>query len=383
MANIEFYRHQLGDEEFEAVREVLNSLFLTTGPRTAQFEKEFAEFLNTKHALGLMSCTHALELAVEGLGISAGDEVIVPSLTFMATANAVARLGGTPVFADCEADTGLLCARSVESLITKKTKAIIPVHLYGALVDMHAMRDLADRYTLKLIEDAAHCIEGERDGYKPGQLGDAACFSFYATKNLTCGEGGAISTNHDDLAAWLRSARIHGMSCDATRRHSGAFKHYDQEFVGTKANMNDLQAALLLPQMKHIATRRAERERLAHLYETKLQRIADVDFPKIPTGCISAYHLQTAWVPAQLRDTVVMDLRNEGIGAAVNYRPVHTLSAWKNRHDCVRIPLPNTERICASTITLPLYPGLRDDELNTVVDVFEASLHKAKQQIAA
>jgi UDP-4-amino-4-deoxy-L-arabinose-oxoglutarate aminotransferase len=301
----------------------------------------------------------------------------------MATANAVARLGGIPVFADCEADTGLLCAQSVGSLITKKTRAIIPVHLYGALVDMRAMRDLADHYDLKLIEDAAHCVEGERDGYKPGNLSDAACFSFYATKNLTCGEGGAISTNHDDLASWLRSARIHGMSSDATQRHSGTFKHYDQEFVGTKANMNDLQAALLIPQMKHIATRRAERERIAHLYETKLRKISDVDFPQIPTGCISAYHLQTAWIPAQLRDTIVMDLRDQGIGAAVNYRPVHMLSAWKNRTDCLRIPLPNTERIGACTLTLPLYPGLRDDEVNTVVDALEASLHKAKQQAAA
>ena len=207
---IPFYHHDLGEPELAAFAEVLRGPMLTTGATVAQFESRFAQYLGVKHVLGLTSCTGALHLALLALGIGPGDDVITTPMTFIATSTAIVETGANPVLVDVEPETGLLEPGRVEEAITPRTRAVMPVHLYGQMCDMRGFRILADRYNLRLIEDAAHCIEGVRDGVRPGQLGDAACFSFYATKNITCGEGGAIAVNDASLAEKLRCCACTG-----------------------------------------------------------------------------------------------------------------------------------------------------------------------------
>lgn len=367
MEKIDFYRHQLGAEEIASITETLGSIFLTTGPKTAEFETRFAEFLGTRHVLGVTSCTSALFLCLEALEIGHGDEVITSPMSFIATSNAVIHAGATPVFVDVEPLTGNLDPEKVESAITPRTKAIIPVHLYGAMADMAALRQIADRHHVKLIEDAAHASEASRDGARPGQVGDAACFSFYATKNLTCGEGGAIATSDDDLAEKLRLLRLHGMSKTAYDRYTARYRHYDMPCMGYKANMNDLQASLLLPQLPKVETKRARRGAICQLYQQLLRDVPNVRFPIVEDGSVSAHHLFTVWVPADRRDAILNGMMDANVGVAVNYRPIHLMTYYRERFGFSGGEFPEAERIGAETITLPLYPTLSDDEVRQVV----------------
>jgi UDP-4-amino-4-deoxy-L-arabinose-oxoglutarate aminotransferase len=249
---VPFYQHSLGTKEIQSVTQVLHSLFLTTGPKTAAFEKAFAQYLGAKHAIGVSSWTMGGLITLLALDIGPGDEVITTPLTFIATANVIVNAGAKPVFVDVEPETGNINVRLIQKAITKKTKAILPVHLYGQMCDMRAIRKIADEHGLVVIEDAAHCVEGMRDGIKPGTLSDAAIFSFYATKNLACGEGGAVVTNHTPLAEKLRLLRLHGMSQSALDRYHSHYQHWDMKILGHKCNMSDLQAALLLPQLERL-----------------------------------------------------------------------------------------------------------------------------------
>ncbi len=230
----------------------MESIFLTTGKEVALFEEKFAGYLGQKFALGLMSGTAALHLALLALGIGPEDEVITTPMTFVATALAIMHTGARPVFVDVEPETGNLDAKLVAQAINAKTKAILPVHLYGQMVDMHHLKEMARAHDLVIIEDAAHCLEGERDGIRVGELADAACFSFYPTKSITCGEGGAVSSNHEFLLEPLKKLRMHGMSTHAEDRYTARYRHYDVDVEGWKYNMSNLQAALLIDQIEEI-----------------------------------------------------------------------------------------------------------------------------------
>ena len=244
---VEFYKHNISVEDKEEVLRVLNSFFLTTGDWTKRFENKFARYVGSNYALGLTSCTNALELALRCYGFGTGDEVITTPMSFIATANAVEYVGAKPVFVDVEETTGNIDASRIESAITKHTKAILPVHLYGQLCDMRAIRLVADRYKLKIIEDAAHCIEGIRDGVRVSELGDIACYSFYATKNITSGEGGAVTTNDATVYNWLFQGRQHGLNKQAADRYTKRYEHYDMAFLGLKCNMSNIWQSLLSP----------------------------------------------------------------------------------------------------------------------------------------
>jgi UDP-4-amino-4-deoxy-L-arabinose-oxoglutarate aminotransferase len=257
----------------------------------ARFESRFAEYLGVNHAVAVTSCTGALHISLLALGIGAGHEVITTPMTFIATANSIMETGATPVFVDVEPETGNLDAANVEAAITERTRAIMPVHLYGQMCDMKEMRAIADRYGLAIIEDAAHCVEGTRDGVKTGALGDTACYSFYATKNLTCGEGGAVVTNDDKLAEKLRLLRLHGMNKNANDRHKEGYKHWDMTMLGWKYNMDNIQAALLLPQMDRLEENWRKRESLAHYYQENLWDIPNLSRPKTLPGVEHSWHL--------------------------------------------------------------------------------------------
>jgi UDP-4-amino-4-deoxy-L-arabinose-oxoglutarate aminotransferase len=325
----------------------------------------------------MSSWTTGAFLALKALGIGTGDEVITTPFTFIASANIVLHCGATPVLVDVMPGTGNIDPEQVESAVTERTKAILPVHLYGQMADMRALRVFADRHDLYLIEDAAHCVEGQRDGYRPGQLSDAVGFSFYATKNLACGEGGAIATNNEDLAERLYVLRLHGMDKSAAERYTATYRHWDMIELGYKANMFDLQAAMLLPQLARIDDMRTRREEICQIYETAFGQIEGVDFPKVLPDSTSARHLFTIWVEPDIRDAVLYNLQQQEVGVAVNFRAIHLLSYYRERFGYERSAFPVAERIGDSTITLPLYPSLTSSEIEYVIDAVGKAVEDA------
>jgi len=367
MNKIEFYRHSLSEVDEREVISVLRSIFLTTGDWTKRFQEKFAAYMGAKHAIGVMSCTNALELVLRGFGIGPGDEVITTPMSFIATANAIEYVGATPVFVDVEPETGNIDVTKIEAAITRRTKAIMPVHLYGQMCDMREMRHKADRHHLKIIEDAAHCVEGSRDGVRVGQLGDAVCYSFYATKNLTCGEGGAITCNDSVLNDWLMKGRLHGMSKNAADRYAKRYEHYDMEFLGMKTNMNNIQAALMIHQMDGLEGRLAEREAIARRFDEGFRQNPFLRMPAVLADSKHARHLYTIWVRPDKRDEYLGAIQDAGIGVAVNFRAIHLMKYYRDKYGYGRGMYPNAERIGDSTITLPLYPKLTSEEINRVI----------------
>lgn len=374
MARVEFFRHSLGDDELNEVREALAGVFLTTGPRTKRFEEWLAQYLGVAGAVGVSSCTAALFLGLKALGIGPGDEVITSPMTFIATSNTIIHAGATPVFVDCDDTTGNLDLDLVERAITPRTKAVIPVHLYGHMVDMRRLRQIADAHGLFVIEDCAHCVEGVRDGIRPGQLSDLACFSFYATKNLAAGEGGAVASRHPHVLDRIRSLRTHGMNKEAAGRYTSAYQHWDMLELGYKGNMFDIQAALLLPQIPHLEPRLRRREEICQQYEAGIRQIPGVSFPIVVEGARSARHLFTIWAPPEQRDALLGELQGRGIGVAVNYRAVHLLTYYRQTYGYRRGLFPNAERIGDSTISLPLYPSMTDDAVDSVLTALAESV---------
>ena len=367
-SRIDFFQHDLGDEELAAVREVLSGPILTTGETVGRFEASFAGYLGRAHAVGVTSCTGALHLSLLALGVGAGDEVITTPMTFIASATAILQAGATPVFVDVEPDTGNLDASRIESAITERTRAILPVHLYGQMCDMRSIREIADRHGLRIVEDAAHCVEGERDGVRPGELADTACFSFYATKSLTSGEGGAVVTDDERLAAKLRLLRHHGMDRTAADRHREGYRHWDMLEMGWKYNMDNIQAALLLPQMGRLEKNRERRAALAAAYREALADVPGVAWPTTVPGSRHATHLFSVWVDPRLRDGVVDGLQQRGIGSVVNYRAIHLLSYFRDTTRWRRGDFPAAERIGDSTLSLPLYPAMPSEHVGSVAE---------------
>lgn len=355
MEKIEFFRHNIDEEDISRVTDVLHSIFLTNAGVTKSFEEKFGEYLGAKHVIAVNSCTAALHLALLALDIGEGDEVITTPMSFVATANSILHAGAIPVFVDIEADTGNINAELIEAAITPRTKAVMPVHLYGSMCDMKKIKKIADQYDLKIIEDCAHCIEGKRDGIRPGELSDAACFSFYATKNITSGEGGAISCNDAQLAEKLYKLRLHGINKDAASRYTGAYKHWDMEILGWKYNISDIQSALLIGQLAKINERLAVRDTLAQLYESELDK-RGVEYVKIPEGTLSARHLFV--IKTDKRDGMLTYLQQNGIGVAVNYLPIHLNSFYRQSMGYKEGMYPVAESFGEVCISLPLYPKL-------------------------
>jgi dTDP-4-amino-4,6-dideoxygalactose transaminase len=368
VTKVPFFMHDLGKAELDAVAEVLAGPILTTGEWVARFESRFAELLGARHAVAVTSCTGALHISLLALGIKPGDEVITTPLTFIATSTAIMEAGAKPVFVDVEPETGNLDAGRVEAAITERTRAIMPVHLYGQMCDMRALRKIADRHNLYIIEDAAHCVEGTRDGVRPGELGDTACFSFYATKNLTCGEGGALVTNDEQLAEKLRLLRLHGMNKNANDRHKEGYKHWDMTVLGWKYNMDNIQAALLLPQMDRLEENWRKRKELARLYEGRLWDIPNLSRPATLEGVEHAWHLFPVWIGDGGRDRAIEGLQAQGVSVMVNYRAIHLLTFFREALGYTEGDFPIAERIGGSSLSLPFYPNMPTEHVEIVVE---------------
>ncbi len=364
---IEFYKHNIDESDISRLVDVLRSIFLTTGDVVKSFEDKLAIYLGSKNVVGITSCTAALHLCLLAWEIGEGDEVITTPMSFCATANAILHAGATPVFVDVEEETGNINSELIEDVITEKTKAIMPVHLYGQLCNMQKIHEIAEKYKLVVIEDAAHAIEAQRDGVKPGNLSDCVCFSFYATKNITSGEGGAVSTNDTEKANLLNMLRLHGIDKSAIDRYTKLYQHWDMSVLGWKYNMDNIQASLLVGQLERIDKIWERRNYIWNLYEEKLSDIKGIEILKTVANSRHARHLFTILVTGKKRDSVLISLQEKGVGVAVNYRPIHLLKYYRDSFGFKEGDFPVAEKIGERTISLPLYPSLKDIEVDYIV----------------
>jgi dTDP-4-amino-4,6-dideoxygalactose transaminase len=352
---IDFFKHNIGTKEKRDLCQVLDSIFLTTGDAVREFEKKLSKYIDRKYTIGLMSCTSALHLSMLAYGIGPGDEVITTPMTFVATATSIMHAGAKPVFVDVEPETGNLDADLIERA------------LYGNMCDMRKIKGIAKKHNLVVIEDAAHAIEAQRDGYKAGELADAVCFSFYATKSITCGEGGAVSLNNKGKSDLIRKLSLHGITREAADRYAGKYRNWEMNMLGWKCNMSNIQASLLLNQLSNIEKYRAKREKIARRYEEAFSDARGIRFPRVPKNSKSGRHLFTIWVDPKERDEALHYLQRKGIGAAVNYRAIHTLDYFKKTLGYHTGDFPVAEKIGDSTISLPLYPKLSAKETDYII----------------
>lgn len=365
---VPFYKHQLGELEIEAFTSAINSEILTTGDKVFDFESKFSKLLKVKHCIALQSCTAGLHLSLEAYEFEEGSEVITTPLTYVATALAIIQARLKPVFCDVEESTGNIDLEKIEKYITQKTVAIMPVHLYGQMVNIQKLKQISSKYNLICIEDAAHCVEGQRDGYGPAMESDAACFSFYATKNLTCGEGGCVATNSDDLAKKLKLLRSHGVSKIAFDRYKEGYSHWDLTKLGWKYNLDNLHASILLPQLPLIEKKLKNRETFAKIYEAELKSIEEIKIPKVDKDIKHARHLFPIRVPRKKRDDLIKFLKNKNIGTVVNYRSLNKYQELMKKSLFDEYSFVNAEKFGDEVLSLPLYPQITDAEINYVID---------------
>ena len=371
---VDFYKHRLNRDDADAVADVLATPFLTTGKVCAGVENQLAAYFDVPHAMLFNSWTNGAFALMLALDLKPGDEVIVPAMTFIASANIVELTGATTVLVDVDPSTYLLTPEAVAKAITPRTRAVIPVHLYGQMVDVQGMRAAIDRakapgQSIYLIEDCAHCFEGQRDGYRPGRHSDAAIFSFYATKNVTCGEGGAVILNDPALRDVLRETRLHGMSAIAADRFSGGrYNHWDMHRLGTKANLPDLLAALLPRQIETIDAILPQRARVAQRYLDGLDGLP-IRTPALLDGCIHAWHLFVIGVAADQREACIAALNDAGVSVTVNYRALPDLAYYARQYPDAGDRCPVSVAWGRQTITLPFYPDMPEDQQDHVIDV--------------
>jgi len=374
---VPFYRHSLSPENAQLVAKVLETPFLTSGPIGKEVEAQLCEYFGAKHAKLVNSWTNGAVATLLAMDIGPGDEVIVPAMTFIATANVVELVGAKPVFIDCDPDTLLITPELIKAAITKNTKAVIPVHMYGQMCDVKAIKDILPKdQRISIIEDCAHTFEAKLNGERPGKYSDAAIFSFYATKNVTCGEGGAIITKDEKLFERIQQAILHGMSAGAADRFkAGQYKHWGMEHLGTKANLPDLLACFLPEQIKTVDQRLGEREEIAQRYERALIS-TKIRFPKVLNGIVHSRHLFPIHVGTEIRDKSLLALGEANIGATVNYRSVHTMGFYLSKYSFKGNEFPVSLSWGNGTISIPLFPGIKPQEQDYVIDVLVNKIDK-------
>jgi dTDP-4-amino-4,6-dideoxygalactose transaminase len=355
----------LGKEEERAVTKVLRSRWLSAGPVTEKFEKAFSEYLGGGDAIAVSNGTAALHLALACLDLKEGDEIILPSLTFVATANAVLYTGAKPVFADIVSSNDLnISPGEIENKITKKTKAIMVMHYGGHPCDMESIMSIARRRHLYVVEDAAHAPGAEYQGEKCGTIGDLGCFSFFSNKNLVAGEGGLVFTRNKNLAEKVRTMRSHGMKSLSWDKYRGRLSSYDIERIGYNYRITEIQSTLGWVQLKKLERNNRRRKKLVEGYQKELQRVKEVSFPFSRSKDNPSYHIfPILLAPAIDRGKVMERLKDFGIQTSVHYPPVHLFSLYRKRFGFKRGMLPVTEEVSRREITLPLHP------LMTVKDV--------------
>jgi dTDP-4-amino-4,6-dideoxygalactose transaminase len=358
--------------EIEEVVDSLRAAWLGTGPKVAQFERLVADYTGAPHAVALNSCTAGLHLACIALGLQAGDEVIVPAMTFCATVNAVIHAGATPVLADVDAASFNLDADNILRKLSPRTKAIIPVHFAGRACRMDDIMAVARQHHLKVIEDCAHAIETDYRGQRVGSFGDCGVLSFYSTKNVVTGEGGMVLTRDPALAARIKILALHGMSQDAWKRFSDdGYKHYEVVEVGFKYNMMDLQAAIGIHQIQRVEASWQKRLRIWKRYDEAFVGLPVTRPAPLDSESRHALHLYTLLIDearaGMTRDQFMLELHRRKIGTGVHYRPIHSHPIYQQRFGWRADDFPNAEAIGNATVSLPLSPKLSDDDVEDVI----------------
>lgn len=379
-----FYRPTIGQEEIDAVVETLRSGWLTMGPKTRMFEEAFAAAIGSPHAVAVSSATAGLHLSLDALGIGPGDEVLVPTLTFASTAATVFHVGARPCLVDCEADTLNLSVADAARKWTARTKAIVPVHFAGHPCDMDPILALARERGAAVVEDAAHALPARYRGRAIGGLGDITVFSFYATKNLTTGEGGMVTTDDSALADRVRSRRLHGMTRDAWKRYAkdGNWR-YDVAYPGFKYNMTDMNAAMGLVQLRRLPALQSERHRVVAAYRAALEGVDALELPASRPDVEHAWHLFVVRVrPEQLRigrDQVIAELHAAGIGTSVHFIPLHEHSYYRDQMGVRADTLPTATAEWRRIVSLPLFPGMTGNEVDRVTETLRAIVQRHRR----
>ncbi|MFQ5541480.1 MAG: DegT/DnrJ/EryC1/StrS family aminotransferase, partial [Candidatus Binatia bacterium] len=369
-------------------REVLDTLrsgWLTTGPRTHEFERRIADYVGCKHAIGLNSCTAGLHVGLVSLGVGPGDEVITTPITFASSANVIIHQGAKPVFVDVDPETLNINASLIEDSISERTKAILPVHLFGHPCDMETVLRCAQRHHIPIIEDAAHAIGAEVRGKKVGTIGDLTSFSFYPTKNITTAEGGMITTNRDDLAEKTRILSYHGITANTWQRHGeDSYVHWDVIHPGYKYNMFDIQAALGIHQLKRIEEFWRRRRGLVEIYDDAFKEVPEIQILSVKEGVKTAHHLYVVIVKTEMlnisRDDVLQSLRKAGIGVGVHFRALHLMSFYSKTFGFKPGDLPKAEYVSDRVISLPLYPKMEEKDARLVIKTVKEIFHCAAKR---
>lgn len=368
-----FAQPAIGEEEIAEIVDSLRSGWITTGPKVKQFETEFSKSIGCIHAIAVNSCTAALHLALDAIGLKKGNEVIVPTMTFVATAETVTYFKAIPILVDCENDTLLIDSNNIEEKINKKTKAIIPVHYAGQSCAMDEILQIAEKYNLKVIEDAAHSLPTKYKGRMIGTIGDITCFSFYATKTITTGEGGMACTENKEYAERMKIMSLHGISKDAWKRYTAKGSwYYEVIEAGYKYNMTDIAAALGIAQLKKCNEFYRKREKIANKYTQSFKEVPEIKTPVIRDNGTHAWHLYVIQLNLKMlkinRAQFIEKMKENGIGCSVHFIPLHLHPYYKNTFGFKSKDFPVASYVYERIVSLPIYPKMTDEDVDYVID---------------
>ena len=371
---VPFHLPEIGEEEIQAVTETLQSGWLTTGQRTKQFEQEFAQVVGATHAVATNSGTAALHLALDAIGVKEGDEVILPTMTFAATAEVVSYLRAKPVLVDSKPDTLNLDPEAVRRAITARTKVVMPVHFAGHPCEMDRLMSLATEHHLKVVEDAAHALPAAHHGQTVGAIGDITCFSFYATKSITTGEGGMATTHHASYAERMRSMSLHGITKDAWSRYAGTGSwYYEIREPGYKYNLTDIAASIGIEQLRKSRRFWEARCRIAAAYDKAFGDIPEIQRPLCRPGYEHAWHLYVIQLcPDRLRitrDGFIEALKKEQVGSSVHFMPLHMHPHYRETYGYRSNDFPHARAAFERLVSLPIYSRMSHDDMQRVIEV--------------
>jgi perosamine synthetase len=381
---IPFHAASVGEDEARAAADVIRSGWLTMGPKTIEFEQHFASYVGARHAIGVSSCTAALHLALEAAGLQQGDEVLVPTTTFTATAEVVVYFKATPVLVDVDPIT--LCIDPEEALkrVTSRTRAILPVHFAGQPCDMDRIQQLAAGHSLHVIEDAAHALPASFRGTPVGAISKLTAFSFYATKTLTTGEGGMVTTDDDGLAARIKMMRLHGIGRDAWKRYSSEGSwHYEVLNAGFKYNLTDIQSAIGMVQLSKCTEMRNLRARIARQYTEAFSQCEEIETPTVLIDRESAWHLYVLRLHLDRltigRAEFVDALKQRGVGTSVHFIPLHMHPYYRDAYHYCHESFPVALREYCRSFSLPIYPGMSSDQVAYVIEQVTEVVRKGRR----
>jgi len=369
------YEPWISTDDKNTIEKTLNQSMLTLGPQLEKFESNFAKYTKSKYAIAVSNCTAALHLSLKSMGIKQNDEVIIPDLTFVADANAILACNAKPVLVDINKDNFFISPSSVKKAITKKTKAIIPVHIYGQAYNIKEIHDLAHENNLKIVEDCAHAVGTFQNGKHVGNFGDTGCFSFYPTKNITTAEGGMVITNSKKIAEKVRQLRTHGMTKSLQNRYSSDYPWiFDINEPGYNYRLDEIRSALGISQLKRISKINQLRKIAASYYHKKLKNISGIILPDMVNDKTHSYHLYTIRITKLYklsRDQLYTKLKENGIRTTVYWMPIHKYSAYRKYAKVSNVK--NTEKIYNEILALPLFPNISKNHQDAVINIIKSS----------